>query len=121
VPALPPLAVKPWFEATAGKLPPPSFVAVGARFESGEGGVTEDVLARLRAVAPERPPGRATELLLVLAPTGDLRHAWVLRGCGDASLDLAAQRAVQRSRFAPAEKERRDILRIFWGPRGPQP
>jgi len=121
VPALPPLAVKPWFEASAGPLPPPSFVAAGARFESGDAGVTEDVLARLRAVAPDRSPGRATELLVVLAPTGDVRHAWVLRGSGDASLDLAAQRAVQRSRFAPAEGGRRDVLRIFWGPRGPQP
>ena len=120
VPALPPLAVKPWFEAAGTKMPPPSFVAAGARFESGDAGVTEDVLARLRAVAPDRPPSRATELLVVLAPTGDVRHAWVLRGSGDASLDLAAQRAVQRARFAPAEGGRRDVLRIFWGPRGPQ-
>ena len=120
VPALPPLSMKPWFEADTGKLPPPSFLAAGARFESGDAGVTEDVLARLRAVAPDRPPGRATELLVVLAPTGDVRHAWVLRGSGDASLDLAAQRAVQRARFAPAEGGRRDVLRIFWGPRGPQ-
>ena len=121
VPALPPLAVKPWFEATVQKLPAPSFVVTGARFESGEAGVTEDVLSRLRAVAPERPPGRVTELLVVLAPSGDVRHAWLLRGSGDASLDLAAQRAVQRSRFAPAEGGRREVLRIFWGPRGPQP
>lgn len=121
VPALPPLAVKPWFEAPAAKLPPPAFVMSGARFESGAAGVTEDVLARLRAVAPDRPPGRATELLVVLAPGGDVRHAWVLRGSGDASLDFAAQRAVQRARFAPMEGGRRDVLRIFWGPRSPQP
>lgn len=118
VPSLPPLAVRALFEPAAQQVPPPSFVAAGARFESGVDGVTDDVLSRLRAVAPDRPPGRATELLLVLAPTGDVRHAWLLHGSGDASLDLAAQRAVQRARFAPAEGGRRDVLRIFWGPRG---
>jgi TonB family protein len=120
VPALPPLAVKPWFEETLRNTAAPSFVAVGARFESGQAGVTEDVVERLRSVAPDRPPGRATELLLVLSPAGDVRHAWVLRGSGDAALDLSAQRAVQRARFAPSEGGRRDVLRIFWGPRGPQ-
>lgn len=121
VSALPPLALQPWFEETRRSIGPPSFVAAGARFESGDGGVTDDVLARLRAVAPDRPPGRATELLLVLSPSGDVRHAWVLRGSGDAALDLSAQRAVQRARFAPADGGRRDVLRIFWGPRDPQP
>lgn len=121
VAALPPVAVKPWFEPARPPLPPPSFVPAGARFESGGGGVTEDALARLRSVAPERPPGRGTELLLVLDPIGDVRHAWILRGSGDASLDLAAQRAVQRARFGPSEGGRRDVLRIHWGPRAPGP
>lgn len=121
VPSLPPLAVRPWLELAGIPPAPPSFVAAGARFESGWAGVTDDVLARLRAVAPDQPPGRATELLVVLAPTGDVRHAWVLQSSGESSLDLATQRAVQRARFAPAEGGRRDVLRIFWGPRGGQP
>lgn len=121
VPALAPVAVKPWFEPERPPLPPPSFVPAGARFESGVEGVTEDVLDRLRAVAPEVPTARATELLLVLDPTGDVRHAWILRGSGDASLDLAAQRAVQRARFSPSGGGRRDVLRIHWGPRAPGP
>lgn len=121
VSALPPLALKPRFEGARRELPPASFVPVGARFDSGLTGVTEDVLDQLRAVTPDQPPGRATELLLVLSPAGDVQHAWLLRGSGDASLDLAAQRAVQRARFSPSEGVRRDVLRIFWGPRGPQP
>lgn len=121
IPSLPPLSVRAWFEPVSQPSAPPSFIAAGARFESGSVGVTEDVLARLRAVAPDQPPGRATELFLVLAANGDVRHAWVLHGSGDASLDLAAQRAVQRARFAPAEGGRRDVLRIFWGPRGELP
>lgn len=116
-PALPPVSVRPWLEPPLLPQAPPSFAAVGARFESGGAGVTDDVLARLRAIAPDRPPGHATELFVVLAPTGDVRHAWVLRGSGDAALDLAAQRAVQRARFASGGRGAGDVLRIFWGPR----
>ncbi|MFZ9931646.1 MAG: TonB family protein [Chthoniobacterales bacterium] len=120
-PALPPLSVRAWLEPAAEKRAPPSFAPTGARFESGAAGVTEDVLSRLRAVAPERSPGRPTELLVVLEPAGDVRHAWVLRGSGDAALDLAALRAVQRARFAPSGAGTPDVLRIFWGSRGPRP
>ena len=119
VPSLPPLAVKPLFEPRAPRWPPPALAPVGARFESGAAGVTEEVLEQLRAVTPESPPGKATELLLVLAPSGDVRHVWLLRGSGDAELDFAAQRAVQRARFSPGEGTRRDVLRVTWGPRAP--
>lgn len=121
VPALPPVASRPLFIQRAPLPPPPVLVPTGARFESGATWVTDDVLTRLRAVALAEPPGRATELLLVLAPTGDVRHVWLLRGSGDAELDLAAQLAVQRARFAPAGGLRRDVLRISWGPREPAP
>ena len=119
VPSLPPVAVKPLFEPRAPRLPPPALAPVGARFESGAAWVTEEVLQQLRAVTPSESPGRTTELLVVLAPSGDVRHVWLVRSCGDAELDFAAQRAVQRARFARGDGPRRDVLRIAWGPRGP--
>lgn len=119
VPSLPPLAVRPLFEARAPQPAPAALAPLGARFESGADRVTAEVLEGLRSVAPPAPPGRPTELLVVLAPSGDVRHVWLVRGCGDAELDFAAQRAVQRSRFAPAEGASSDVLRITWGPRGP--
>jgi len=118
---LPPLAVRPLFEQRAPRPAPPALAPAGARFESGAAWVSEDALNRIRSVAPPEPPGRATELLVVLAPSGDVRHVWLVRGCGDAELDFAAQRAVQRSRFAPAAGPRRDVLRVTWGPREPAP
>lgn len=117
VPSLPPVAASPLFVQRAPRSAPPVLVPAAARFESGRAWVTDDVLSRLRAVAPNDPPGRATELLVVIAPTGDTRHVWLVRGCGDAELDLAAQLAVQRARFTPANGIRRDVLRIAWGPR----
>lgn len=119
VPSLPPVAAKPLFEPRAPRLPPPALAPVGARFESGAPWITEEVLEQVRAVTPSESPGRATELLVVLAPSGDVRHVWLVRGSGDAELDFAAQRAVQRARFAPGDGPRRDVLRIAWGPRGP--
>jgi len=83
--------------------------------------VTADVLARLRASAPADLPGQATELLVVLDESGEVRHAWVVRSCGDASLDLAAQRAVQLSRFGLSPQEYRGVLRVVWGYRGANP
>jgi len=121
VPSLPPLAVRPLFEPRAPQRPPPALAPLGVRFESGADWVTEEVLEGLRSVAPPEPPGRATELLVVLAPSGDVRHVWLVRGCGDAGLDFAAQRAVQRSRFSPADGTRRDVLRVTWGPGNPAP
>lgn len=121
VPALPPVALRPLFVRRGPPPPPPALVPAGARFESGSAWVTDDVLTRLRAVAPSGPPSRATELLVVLAPTGDTRHVWLVGGSGDAELDLAAQLAVQRARFAPASGPRRDVLRISWGPREVSP
>lgn len=117
VPALPPVSAKPLFVQRGPRPAPPVLVPTVARFESGADGVTEDVLTRLRAAAPAEPPSRATELLVVLAPAGDVRHVWLVRGSGDADLDLAAQLAVQRARFAPASGPRREVLRINWGPR----
>jgi hypothetical protein len=119
VPSLPPLAIRPLSVQRAPQLAPPALAPAGARFESGAAWVTDEVLEQLRAVAPPEPPGRATELLVVLAPSGDVRHVWLVRGCGDPGLDFAAQRAVQRSRFLPADGPRRDVLRVTWGPRGP--
>jgi hypothetical protein len=121
VPALPPVASKPLFVQRGPRPSPPALVSTTARFESGTDGVTDDVLTRLRAAAPVEPPSRATELLVVLAPTGDVRHVWLVRGSGDADLDLAAQLAVQRARFAPGSGPRRDVLRIAWGPREAKP
>ncbi len=121
VPSLPPLAVRPLFEQRAPRPAPPALAPAGARFESGAAWMSEDALNRIRSVAPPEPPGRATELLVVLAPSGDVRHVWLVRGCGDAELDFSAQRAVQRSRFAPAAGLRRDVLRVTWGPREPAP
>lgn len=117
VPSLPPVAARPLFVRRAAPSAPPVLAPAAARFESGGAWITDDVLSRLRAVAPPASPGRATELLVVLAPAGDVRHVWLVRGSGDAELDLAAQLAVQRARFAPAAGIRRDVLRISWGPR----
>lgn len=121
VPALPPVSSKPLFVQRGPRPAPPALVPTVARFESGAQGVTEDVLNRLRTAAPAEPPSRATELLVVLAPTGDVRHVWLVRGSGDAGLDLAAQLAVQRARFAPATGSRREVLRINWGSREAAP
>ncbi|MEI7866126.1 MAG: hypothetical protein WCI38_12225, partial [Chthoniobacterales bacterium] len=115
VPFLPPLALRPWFEKGLMRPVAPAFVPVTARFASGGPEVTADVLARLRASAPVVLPGQATELLVVLDVSGEVRYAWVAHSCGDASLDLAAQRAVQLSRFGPSPQEYRGLLRIVWG------
>ena len=116
VPSLPPVATRPLFVQRASQSAPSMLAPAGARFESGAAWITDDVLSRLRAVAPSEPPGRATELLVVLSPTGDARHVWLVRGSGDAELDLAAQLAVQRARFTPASGPRSDVLRVSWGP-----
>jgi len=121
VAALPPVAATPLFAERGPRPSPPALVPTMARLESGSEGMTEEVLARLRAVSPSEPPSRATEMLVVLAPTGDVRHAWLVRGSGDAALDLAAQLAVQRARFAPGTESRREVLRINWGPREAAP
>ncbi|MBJ7326979.1 MAG: hypothetical protein JHC52_06505 [Chthoniobacterales bacterium] len=121
VPFLPPLAVRPWFERGAARPPAPEFVPITARFGAGGPEVTADVLGRLRASAPATLPGQTTELLVVLDVSGEVRHAWVLRSCGDASLDLAAQRAVQLSRFGVSAQEYRGVLRIVWGYPGATP
>lgn len=115
VPALPPLSVQALFERRGG-TPAPSLAPVTARFESGGPAVTEDVLGRLRAAAPEQPPGLPTELLVVLQASGEARHVWLLRSCGDAALDAAALRAVQLSRFGSTDGNYRGILRVVWGP-----
>lgn len=115
VPALPPLTVQARLEERATPEQPPRLTPVTARFDADGPAVTEDVLNRLRAAAPERPPGAPTELLVVLDASGALRHAWLLRGSGDATLDAAAVRAVQLSRFGPGEAGYRGVLRIVWG------
>ena len=117
VPALPPLAVQPRFEPRAVALAP-LLAPATARFETGGPGVTDDVLARLRDAAPAQPPGSPTELLVVLDPSGEARHVWLLRSCGDPALDAAARRAVQLSRFGPSDKVYRGVLRVVWGAGG---
>jgi len=114
VPALPPLAVRSWLEERAS-MPPVELAPVTARFEPAGPGVDEDLLARLRAVAPAQAPGLPVELLVVLDAAGEARHVWVLRSCGVPALDLAAQRAVQRSRFGSSEEGYQGTLRIVWG------
>jgi hypothetical protein len=113
VPALPPLAVQSRFEprATASA---PLLAPVTARFESGGPEVTSDVLVRLGDRAPVQPPGLPTELLVVLDASGEARHVWLVRSCGDPALDAAARRAVQLSRFGASENGYRGVLRVVW-------
>lgn len=115
VPALPPLSVAARFEPRDATVAAPELARVTARFEVAGVEVTEDFLGRLRAAAPERPPGLPTELLVVLDASGEARHVWLLRSCGDPALDTAAVRAVQLSRFGPTEAGHRGILRVVWG------
>lgn len=117
VPALPPLAVRPWLVPPGEKNPLPRLQPVTARFEDGGLGVTDDLLGRLRAVTPPEPPGAPTELLVVLDAAGEVHDVWLVRGCGVPELDLAAQLAVQRSRFDPPGRDRQGILRVVWGTR----
>jgi hypothetical protein len=114
VSALPPLAVQPRFEPRVA-APAPLLAPVTARFEADGPEVTNDVITRLRDAAPAQPPGLPTELLVVLDPSGEARHVWLVRSCGDPALDAAARRAVQLSRFGPSEKVYRGILRVVWG------
>ncbi len=118
VPALPPLAVKARLEPRGGSAAAPELAQVTARFDVAGAEVTEDFLGRLRAAAPERPPGAPTELLVVLDASGEARHVWLLRSCGEVALDTAAIRAVQLSRFGPTATGHRGILRVVWGTGG---
>jgi hypothetical protein len=120
VPALPPLAVQPRFEPRAAALPR-ELAPVSARLESGGPEVTPDVLGRLKAAASAQPPGLPTELFLVLDAAGEARHVWLVRSCGDPTLDTAAIRAVQLSRFGPSEAGYRGMLRVVWGNTGAKP
>ncbi len=115
IPALPPLAVRPLPTSLAEKSAPVHLQPVTARFTEGHLGVTDDLLSRLRAVAPAEPPGAPTELLVVLDAAGEVHNVWLLRGCGVAEVDKAAQMAVQRSRFDPPGQMRQGILRVTWG------
>ncbi len=118
VPALPPLSVKARLEARGEAAPVPELASVTARFDPVGPEVTEDFLVRLRAAVPERPPGLPTELLVVLDASGEARHVWLLRSCGEPALDTAAIRSVQLSRFGPKENGHRGILRVVWGTGG---
>ncbi len=119
VPALPPLSVQARFEPRGEAAPVPELAPVTARFDGSGPEVTADVLGRLRAAAPVQPPGLPTELLVVLDGSGEARHVWLVRSCGDAALDAAAVRAVQLSRFGPSENGYRGMLRVVWGAGGP--
>lgn len=114
IPALPPLAVQARLEPR-GVTVAPELNTVTARFDTAGPEVTEDVLGRLRAAAPPNPPASPTELLVVLDASGETRHVWLLRSCGDPGLDTSAIRAVQLSRFGPGAAAYRGILRIVWG------
>jgi hypothetical protein len=113
--ALPPLAERAWFEPRT-RPSPPQTAPVTARFDTAGPAVTEDVLNRLRAAAPEEAPGLPTELLVVLDAAGEARHVWLLRSCGVPALDTAARRAVQLSRFGTAPGGYRGVLRVVWAP-----
>jgi hypothetical protein len=114
VPALPPLAVQSRFEPRA-TTSAPLLAPVTARFDEGGPEVTSDVLVRLADTAPAQPPGLPTELLVVLDASGEARHVWLVRSCGDPALDAAARRAVQLSRFGSSGDGYRGVLRIVWG------
>ena len=121
VSALPPPAVQPRFEPRSPAESAPVLMPVTARFDGSGPDVTEDVMTRLRAAAPAQPPGLPTELLTVLDGSGEARHVWIVRSCGDAALDAAAVRAVQLSRFGPSADGFRGLLRIVWGTGGAAP
>jgi hypothetical protein len=121
VPSLPPLAVMARLEPRADAAVAPELAQVTARFDVPGSEVTEDFLGRLRAAAPQRPPGSPTELLVVLDASGEARHVWLLRSCGEPALDTAAIRAVQLSRFGPTAAGHRGILRVVWGTGGNKP
>lgn len=112
---LPALAVRPWFEPRDPAVPSET-APVTARFDGEAPDITDDVLSRLRAAAPVDPPGLPTELLVVLDATGVARHVWLVRSSGVASLDAAAQRAVQLSRFGARPGGYRGVLRVVWAP-----
>ena len=121
VPALPPLAVRARPEPRGEAGPAPELAGVTARFDAAGPEVTEDFLVRLRAAVPALPPGLPTELLVVLDASGEAKHVWLLRSCGDPAADTAAIRAVQLSRFGPTETGHRGILRVVWGLGGVAP
>lgn len=118
VPALPPLSANPLMESRGGAASVPELARVTARFDPAGPAVTDEALGRLRAAAPKQPPGLPTEFFIVLDAAGEARHLWLLRSCGVPVLDVAAQLAVQRSRFGPSEGRYRGVLRIIWGPEG---
>ena len=116
VPSLPPLAVSPLLATSADARPMAPLLGVQARFEPPSLTAPGDFLDRLQSAVPSAPPGLPTELLVVFDAAGEARHVWLLRSCGVPSLDLAAQLAVQRSRFGPVTGGYRGVLRIAWGP-----
>jgi len=116
VPSLPPLPASP---LPAAPVPPRTMaplLGVQARFEPPTVTAPGDFLERLQSSVPPAPPGLPTELLVVLDAAGEARHVWLLRSCGVAPLDLAAQLAVQRSRFSAVPGGYRGVLRVAWGP-----
>lgn len=115
-PSLPPLAVRSRFEPRAAPVPL-SMAPVSVRFEAQGPPPPADLLARLRVAAPSSPPGLPTELLVALDASGEARHVWLLKSCGVPQLDLAAQLAVQRSRFRTGGQGYEGLLRVIWGPR----
>jgi hypothetical protein len=116
VPALPPLSVQPWLVSRGELSPAPALAGVSVRFDPPGPTVTEEAIGRLRAVVPKQPPGLPTEFLVVLDSAGEARHMWLLRNSGLPSLDVAAQLAIQRSRFGSSSQGYRGVLRIIWGP-----
>ena len=118
VPSLPPLSAKPLMKSRCEAASAPELARVAARFDPAGPAVTDEVLGRLRAAVPKQPPGLPTEFFVVLDAAGEARHLWLLRSCGVPVLDVAAQLAVQRSRFGPSEAGYRGVLRIVWGPEG---
>ena len=116
VPALPPLSVQPWLESHSEEMSAPALARVTARFDPVGPTITEEALGRLSAAVPKQPPGLPTEFLVVLDTVGEARHLWLLRSCGVPALDVAAQLAIQRSRFGTSAGGYRGVLRIIWGP-----
>jgi hypothetical protein len=113
--ALPPIAARPLLGEEAVPARPPDLSPMAARFDPPGPSVAPEFLELLRGALPSPPPGQPLELLLVLDSSGEARHAWILRSCGVPAFDLAAQRAVLRSRFGPATGGYRGVLRIVFG------
>jgi hypothetical protein len=121
LPSLPPIASRPLLGDELRPPAAPSLAPLTARFDPPGPAVPDALLQLLRDATPAPPPGEPLELLLRLDAAGEARHAWLLGSSGVPAFDLAAQRAVLRSRFGPAGGDYQGVLRIIFGGAQPDP